>query len=331
MMHHRRPAREEDTEASSPGSGITRSSEAGSGRLRASGRAQDVDYWNRPATMAAAMAAVAAVARGDESAQRARRTGGANPKPSAASLLNGGCEMGKRIATTGGAAEGEIIDALNNDHGSFGGTLTGRSSSEASFDAPPRPLSEAAAAVSREESRRRQRILKHVEMGRGGQEHYHDAAAAAARRCNSPVETAGPPYGGVHADASAADGGAPIVVDDGFYGDCFSPLERRSALAMPPRTSPPPRGWDGGAMGTSTPKAKANKKRKNRSTAPAAAGSTPKMDRRRVVCRFHAHGGRCARVCASSACPCGGGQQQASKASAAAAWRLPRAPISAWR
>ncbi|CAN0403606.1 unnamed protein product, partial [Ectocarpus sp. 13 AM-2016] len=121
-----------------------------SGRLRASGRAQDVDYWNRPATMAAAMAAVAAVARGDESAQRARRTGWANPKPSAASLLNGGGEVSKRIATTGGpAARGEVIDVLNNDHGSFAGTLTGRSSSEESFGAPPPPLSEAAAPVSR--------------------------------------------------------------------------------------------------------------------------------------------------------------------------------------
>ncbi|CAM9154820.1 unnamed protein product [Ectocarpus sp. 12 AP-2014] len=339
MMHHHRPAREEDTEASSPRSGITRSSEAGYGRMRASGSAQDVDYWNRPATVAAAMAAVAAVARGDESAQRARRTGGANPKPSAASLLDGGGEMGKRIATTGGAARGEVIDVLNNDHGSFAGTLMGRSSSEASFGAPPPPLSEAAAAVSREASRRRQRILKHVEVGRGGQEHYHDAAAAAtaaaaaARRCNSPAETAGPPYGGVPADASAADSGAPFVVDDGFYGDCLSPLERRSTLVMPPRTIPPPRGWDGGAVGTSRPKAKATKKRKNRSTAPAAADSTPKMDRRRFVCRFQAHGGRCARVCASSACPCGGGRQQAPKATtpAAAAWRLPRAPISAWR
>ncbi|CBN76873.2 hypothetical protein (Partial), partial [Ectocarpus siliculosus] len=275
IMHHHRPAREEDTEASSLGSGVTRSSEAGSGRLRASGRAQDVDYWNRPATMAAAMAAVAAVARGDESAQRERRTGGAKPKPSAASLLNGGSETGKRLATTGGgAARGEGIDiVLNNDHGSFAGTLTGRSSSEASFGAPPLPLSEAAATVSREASRRRQRILKHVEVGRGGQEHYHDAAAAAVRRCNSPAETSGPSFGGVPADASATDGGGAVLVDDGFYGDCFSPLERRSALAMPPRTIPHPRGWDGGAVGTSRPKAKATKKRKNRSTAAAAAAA----------------------------------------------------------
>lgn len=255
----------------------------------------------------------------------------ANPKPSvSSSLLNGGSEMGKELATTGGAARGEDIDVLNNGHGSFVGTLTGGSASEASFGAPPPPL---AASVSRETSRRRRRILEHVEVGRGGQEHYHDAVAR--RRNGGPAETAGPPYGGFPADAAAADGCAPVAVDDGFYGDSFSPLERRSsALGLPPRTMPPPRGWDttasgggGGGVGgvgtTSRPKAKATKKRKNRS-------GTPNMDRRRAVCRFHAHGGRCARVCASSACPCGGGQ--APKATpAAAAWRLPRAPVSAWR
>ncbi|CAN0020576.1 unnamed protein product, partial [Hapterophycus canaliculatus] len=270
--------RQPETAAVPPvsGVGIGRASKTVAGRERASSGAQDVDYWNRPVALAAAAAAAVAVAASPKASPGGSSSAGAERDPFMAS------EEGS-YTRNGSAARG--TDPRAKEDGAAGRLgLTSKNFARSHGEAPESFLSEAsslgtglervaeveAAPASQEASRRRRRVLEHVEVGRGGQEHYRDAA----KRHTGPVSFGS--GAGFDADGGGAWGGDRDndTVDDGDEERCSS-QQRGTDFRVPPGGGSVREGKaaavSGGVEGSAGPKKRATKKRKNRPATVAAA------------------------------------------------------------
>ena len=302
------------------------SSTAGTGGARAPGRTEHVDYWNRPVAIAAAAAATKTSQR--HSSRRHRTSGKASrSKQSVTSIEGRGAKIGRAA---------RVEDAGDPEIGAAGPPDDRHRTSVGAPNLPtiPPPLSllsvgrkrlagvgvgharaqgtAAVDATAAATEARRRRVLQHVEVGRGGEEHYRDAAK---QRIN-PAED-GPLFGlDLGSDSSAnafGDGG----------GERFSAQRRRPASS---ENAVRQQGADkivgGAAVGTGMarsslrPKKKPVKKRKSRPAAHAVAHTAP-LGGRQAMGYVHAHGALCARRCASPACPCG-----EPAAIAATSWRF---------
>lgn len=343
--------------ASSSGSGVDRVQKSGVSRLRTSGRTQDVEYWNRPAKMAAAVAATASKSsiRAPRRRRRATATAAAEPKHSVVALNEArGSTLGD---TRGRAPELPISSALPPPPplgvvGRERVAVVGAGAVEATVTAAADADADAA-AVS-QEARRRRRVLEHVEVGRGGQEYYRDVI----QRRIQPTEDGStgslvfgdddsPPHPEDIARGEGYghdDGGAQAVDGDDGGEECFYPQQRWPASTLNPkgRVFHQQRGGykmvvghgarvagTGVAAGSPRRKKKVTKKRKSRpAPAPAAAAavhSVP-LDRRQAG-RVHPNGTICARSCAVPTCPCG---RAVAAPITTAAWTIRRS-VGAWR
>ncbi|CAM9534778.1 unnamed protein product [Scytosiphon promiscuus] len=322
--------RRQDATAAVPpasGTGIGGAPEAAAGWERASSGAQDVDYWNRPVAVAAAAAVAAASPKsslGSSSSGRARaRDGSFAASGEGIHTRNGSASRGDHPRVEKDGATGRLnfsADSFARARGKYEESLLSETSS---FGAGLERVAEVGAAAASEEAsrqqQRRRRVLQHVEVGRGGQEHFRDAR-------KKRTEDAFSFGSGTGLGANEGDRwglGGDDAVDD--HGEGQPPSrQRRTGFDIPPGRESASRGEAdlGGGESTAAPKKKVTKKRKNR-PAPASAAA---LHSRRAGGHVHVHGGPCSRKCASSACPCG---QASPHTMATKTWRLPRGSFGA--
>eukprot|EP00903_Cladosiphon_okamuranus_P008308 g7992.t1 len=278
------------------------------GKPQTSDRTQDVDYWDRPVAMAAAGVATKTLPR---HASRRHRSYNKAPrsKPSVA-------------VSAGGAAESDLaarIEGAGESKGGAAGHPNGRHrTSQGVSKSPTIPLlsvgrkrlaevgseqvTQGSAAVDEtavSQEARRRRVLPHVEVGRGGEEHYRDTAKQRTKTVeDDPLNSSG-----------LGPDGAGNFDNDG--GERFSAQRRRSASRdIFARQQGADELVGGAGMGTgmvtgSLRPTKSIKKRKSRPAGRATAHTAASFGSRQALGYVHAHGVLCARRCASPACPCG--------------------------